>query len=81
MEHFDAYGRFSSKDEGGAKIHIRMQQRNGRKSWTTVAGMPDAVKLPKSGNVMKVDFDKILRAQRKSFKTKDQVMIHGSCIV
>ena len=25
------------------QVHIRMQQRNGRKSWTTVAGFPEQV--------------------------------------
>ena len=27
------------------QVHIRMQQRNGRKSWTTVAGFPDQASL------------------------------------
>merc|ERR1712178_411872 len=53
----------------GAKVHIRMQQRNGRKSWTTVAGFPERVRLPKSGTELPVDFDKILRALKKTFKT------------
>mmetsp|Transcript_58234 Transcript_58234/g.125076 ORF Transcript_58234/g.125076 Transcript_58234/m.125076 type:complete len:118 (+) Transcript_58234:116-469(+) len=66
---FDASGGFDSKDDGKSKIHIRMQQRNGRKSWTTVAGFPDTVRLPKSGRVLPVDFEKILRSLKKTFKT------------
>mmetsp|Transcript_39074 Transcript_39074/g.99834 ORF Transcript_39074/g.99834 Transcript_39074/m.99834 type:complete len:115 (-) Transcript_39074:172-516(-) len=69
MEKFDASGGFEGKDDAGCKVHIRMQQRNGRKSWTTVQGFPDQVRLPKSGKVLKVDFDKILRALKKTFKT------------
>eukprot|EP00913_Durusdinium_trenchii_P017504 g16445.t3 len=58
------------KDDGKSnKVHIRMQQRNGRKSWTTVAGFPESVRLPKSGKVLQVDFEKILRALKKTFKT------------
>merc|ERR1712048_1187490 len=68
-ERFDASGGFDSKDDGKSKVHIRMQQRNGRKSWTTVAGFPERVKLPKSGRELPVDFDKILRALKKTFKT------------
>mmetsp|Transcript_28835 Transcript_28835/g.52507 ORF Transcript_28835/g.52507 Transcript_28835/m.52507 type:complete len:114 (+) Transcript_28835:92-433(+) len=66
---FDVSTGFSSKDEGSSKVHIRMQQRNGRKSWTTVAGFPATVRLPKSGTVLPVDFDKILKALKKTFKT------------
>ena len=66
---FDASGGFDQKDDGKNKVHIRMQQRNGRKSWTTIAGFPESVRLPKSGKVLQVDFEKILRALKKSFKT------------
>merc|ERR1712054_353697 len=66
---FDASGGFDSKDDGKSKVHIRMQQRNGRKSWTTVAGFPERVRLPKSGTELPVDFEKILRALKKTFKT------------
>merc|ERR1712061_303879 len=68
-ERFDASGGFDSKDDGKSKVHIRMQQRNGRKSWTTVAGFPESVRLPKSGRVLPVDFEKILKALKKTFKT------------
>merc|ERR1712048_451411 len=54
-------GGFDSKDDGKSKIHIRMQQRNGRKSWTTVAGFPESVRLPKSGRVLPVDFEKTFK--------------------
>ncbi|CAL1172094.1 unnamed protein product [Cladocopium goreaui] len=70
------------KDDGKSnKVHIRMQQRNGRKSWTTVAGFPESVRLPKSGKVLQVDFEKILRALKKTFKTNGVLIKdpdHGS---
>merc|ERR1712151_64706 len=68
---------------GGGNIHIRMQQRNGRKSWTTVQGFPAEVKLPKSGKVLAVDFEKILRALKKTFKTNGTLIKddeHGTII-
>merc|ERR1712014_107398 len=71
------------KNDEQTKVHIRMQQRNGRKSWTTVAGFPAEVRLPKSGKVLAVDFDKILRALKKTFKTNGvliQDADHGSVI-
>eukprot|EP00929_Paragymnodinium_shiwhaense_P068671 TRINITY_DN34580_c0_g1_i1.p2 TRINITY_DN34580_c0_g1~~TRINITY_DN34580_c0_g1_i1.p2 ORF type:complete len:117 (+),score=46.45 TRINITY_DN34580_c0_g1_i1:87-437(+) len=72
-EKFDASGGFS-KDDGKSKVHIRMQQRNGRKSWTTIAGIPDQVRLPKSGKTLPVDFEKIMKALKKSFKTNGVVI-------
>mmetsp|Transcript_31032 Transcript_31032/g.62619 ORF Transcript_31032/g.62619 Transcript_31032/m.62619 type:complete len:92 (-) Transcript_31032:294-569(-) len=60
-----------------------MQQRNGRKSWTTVQGFPERVRLPKSGRQMDVDFDKILRALKKTFKTNGTLIKddeHGTII-
>lgn len=70
------------KDDGKSnKVHIRMQQRNGRKSWTTVAGFPEQVRLPKSGKILQVDFEKILRALKKTFKTNGVLIKdpdHGS---
>merc|ERR1712078_523386 len=65
------------KNDDRSKVHIRMQQRNGRKSWTTVQGVPDHVRLPKSGKRMEVDFEKILRALKKSFKTNG-TLIHDA---
>eukprot|EP00931_Biecheleriopsis_adriatica_P084789 TRINITY_DN5881_c0_g1_i1.p1 TRINITY_DN5881_c0_g1~~TRINITY_DN5881_c0_g1_i1.p1 ORF type:complete len:131 (-),score=30.71 TRINITY_DN5881_c0_g1_i1:92-433(-) len=80
---FDASGGFDAKDDGKSKVHIRMQQRNGRKSWTTVAGFPETVRLPKSGKTLSVDFDKILRALKKTFKTNGVLIKdaeHGSVL-
>merc|ERR1719160_2065008 len=79
---FDASEGFDKKEEGG-NVHIRMQQRNGRKSWTTVQGFPAQVRLPKSGKVMDVDFEKILRALKKNFKTNGTLISdeeHGRII-
>merc|ERR1719265_1479378 len=68
FEGFDATeGAFDNEQGGGggvgAKIHIRSQQRNGRKRWTTIQGIPPRL-LGK-----RVNFDKILKALKKSFKT------------
>merc|ERR1712083_1219179 len=82
-EKFDASGGFSGKDDGRSKVHIRMQQRNGRKSWTTVQGFPEQVRTPKSGKVYPVDFDKILRALKKTYKTNGTLIKdeeHGTII-
>ena len=35
---------------GWLQVHVRMQQRNGRKSWTTVAGFPEQACAPAVGN-------------------------------
>mmetsp|Transcript_105556 Transcript_105556/g.320320 ORF Transcript_105556/g.320320 Transcript_105556/m.320320 type:complete len:115 (-) Transcript_105556:70-414(-) len=83
MEALDASRGFSGKDSGRAKVHIRMQQRNGKKSWTTVQGFPEQVTLPRSGRVLPVDFDKILRALKKTFKTNGTLIKddeHGTII-
>mmetsp|Transcript_36081 Transcript_36081/g.83833 ORF Transcript_36081/g.83833 Transcript_36081/m.83833 type:complete len:115 (+) Transcript_36081:94-438(+) len=83
MEKWDASGGFDSKGSGQNKVHIRMQQRNGRKSWTTVQGFPESVRLPKSGRVLQVDFDKILRGLKKSFRTNGTLIKdeeHGTII-
>ncbi|CAK0853880.1 unnamed protein product [Prorocentrum cordatum] len=82
-EKFDASGGFSGKDDGRAKVHIRMQQRNGRKSWTTVQGFPEQVRLPKTGRVLPVNFEKILQHLKKTFKTNGTLIYdaeHGTII-
>mmetsp|Transcript_63438 Transcript_63438/g.182075 ORF Transcript_63438/g.182075 Transcript_63438/m.182075 type:complete len:115 (-) Transcript_63438:95-439(-) len=76
MNGFEGASGFDGKNDQSGKVHIRMQQRNGRKSWTIVTGMPNEVKLPKSGRTLEVDFDKILRALKKSFKTNG-LLIHN----
>lgn len=46
-----------------------------------MAGFPESVRLPKSGRVLKVDFDKILRALKKTFQTNGVLIKdpdHGS---
>merc|ERR1719326_1009495 len=80
---FDAADGFADKEGTGGKVHIRVQQRNGRKSWTTVQGIPDKVKLPKSGKVFPVDFDKLLRALKKIFQTNGTLIAdaeHGKIL-
>lgn len=44
----------SKPDAEGFAVHVRMQQRNGRKSLTTVQGLPEAF-----------DYKKILKALKK----------------
>mmetsp|Transcript_57288 Transcript_57288/g.91094 ORF Transcript_57288/g.91094 Transcript_57288/m.91094 type:complete len:114 (-) Transcript_57288:176-517(-) len=68
MDGFDLGSGFDKNDDR-SKVHIRMQQRNGRKSWTTIAGFPEKVRLPKSGKELPVDVPKILKALKKYFKT------------
>lgn len=50
-------------------VHIRMQSRNNRNSWTTVQGLPNRVRLPRSGQVLPVDFVKLTKAIKKKFRT------------
>merc|ERR1719201_350840 len=72
-----------TNDDGGNKVHIRVQQRNGRKSWTTVQGFPDKVRLPKSGKVLSLDWPKILKALKKTFKASGVIIDneeHGKII-
>ncbi|BEI79501.1 hypothetical protein CcaverHIS002_0100300 [Cutaneotrichosporon cavernicola] len=45
------------------KIHIRLQQRNGRKTITTVQGIPD-----------KYNFSKLLKAMKKEFACNGHVV-------
>lgn len=45
-----------NKDSEGFAVHVRMQQRNGRKSLTTVQGLPEAF-----------DYKKILKALKKEY--------------
>merc|ERR1712050_648786 len=63
-------------DDGRDKVHIRAQQRNNRKYWTTVQGVPQEVRLPRSGQVLPVDFDKILKTLKKSFQTNGTLKKH-----
>mmetsp|Transcript_120486 Transcript_120486/g.236818 ORF Transcript_120486/g.236818 Transcript_120486/m.236818 type:complete len:114 (+) Transcript_120486:89-430(+) len=82
MSDFDVTVGFDGKGASG-KVHIRMQQRNGRKSWTTIQGFPETARLPKSGRVLQVDFEKVLRGLKKSFKTNGTLIRdeeHGTII-
>ena len=63
MGDFEVGGAFEADTSSADYIHIRSQQRNGRKRWTTVQGIPDRM-LGK-----RVNFDKVLKALKKSFKT------------
>mmetsp|Transcript_58767 Transcript_58767/g.135537 ORF Transcript_58767/g.135537 Transcript_58767/m.135537 type:complete len:114 (-) Transcript_58767:169-510(-) len=62
---------------GGHIVHIRVQQRNGRKNWTIVEGLP--VKMLG----YPVNFDKILKALKKSFKTNGAIQgsTEGSSVI
>jgi translation initiation factor 1 len=57
---------FALKEDGkdNTKIHIRVQQRNGRKCITTVQGLASDL-----------DFKKIARALKKTFKCNGSVTI------
>ncbi len=48
-------------------VHLRVQQRNGRKRWTTIAGLaPD------------LDLAKILKYMKKAFSTNGAVVRHAT---
>eukprot|EP00762_Andalucia_godoyi_P001727 ANDGO_07043.mRNA.1 Protein translation factor SUI1 len=48
--------------DGGNKVHIRIQKRNGRKSVTTVQGLPQGI-----------DFNRILRVLKKNLNCNGTV--------
>mmetsp|Transcript_21691 Transcript_21691/g.31565 ORF Transcript_21691/g.31565 Transcript_21691/m.31565 type:complete len:107 (-) Transcript_21691:143-463(-) len=50
------------EDDKGSKIHVRVQQRNGRKCITTIQGLPDDL-----------DLKKITRALKKTFQCNGTV--------
>lgn len=52
----DATGAEPDTDDGGDYVHIRIQQRNGKKSLTTVQGLKG-----------KYDYTKVLKALKKEF--------------
>ncbi len=60
---------FADNDGSKSKVHIRAQQLNGRKSLTIVEGMPETVRLPKSGKTLPLDFSKIIKAMKNEFNT------------
>jgi len=53
----------NKKNLTARSVHIRNQQRNGRKSITTIAGLEDDL-----------DLDKILRYMRKIFSTNGTIL-------
>merc|ERR1711972_1134579 len=55
-------------------VHIHMQQRNGRRAWTKVQGLPNQVRLPKSGQILPVDFRKLTKAIKRDFQTNVLVL-------
>uniref|UniRef100_A0A1I7Y5K3 SUI1 domain-containing protein n=1 Tax=Steinernema glaseri TaxID=37863 RepID=A0A1I7Y5K3_9BILA len=69
----DAFAQLQEEEGGNQTIcHIRIQQRNGRKTITTVAGIPDEYDLPK-----------ILRYLKKKYNCNGTVVEdkeHGSVI-
>lgn len=83
MEKWGASGGVDTEGSGSNKVHIRIRQRNGRKSWTTAKGFPESVRWPKNGRVWQVDFDNILRSLKKAFRknsTLIQDVEHGTII-
>ncbi|TMW55920.1 hypothetical protein Poli38472_008568 [Pythium oligandrum] len=61
---FDAFA--DAKDESGlgrGKVHVRVQQRNGRKSLTTVQGLADDL-----------DIKRILKAFKKNFSCNGAIV-------
>mmetsp|Transcript_31800 Transcript_31800/g.57624 ORF Transcript_31800/g.57624 Transcript_31800/m.57624 type:complete len:111 (+) Transcript_31800:109-441(+) len=69
---------FGNMDGGRSTVHIRVQQRQGRKCLTTIAGMPEMVRLPRSGTELPVDFGKILRALKRTIGNTNGVLKRDS---
>lgn len=55
---------FDDIEEENIKVHIRVQQRNGRKSWTLVEGIDDIYKAEQGNN----GFDKFMKRIIKEFR-------------
>ena len=53
------------REDSGSKVHIRIQQRNGRKSITTLQGLEEDL-----------DLKKILRSFKKNFKCNGAITDH-----
>mmetsp|Transcript_1100 Transcript_1100/g.1108 ORF Transcript_1100/g.1108 Transcript_1100/m.1108 type:complete len:107 (+) Transcript_1100:68-388(+) len=54
---FDPFADNSAgKDHSSTKIHVRVQQRNGRKCITTIQGLPDDLDLKKIARALKKTF-------------------------
>ncbi len=51
-------------------VHIRIQQRNGRKSVTTIAGLPS-----------NLDFERILKSMKKNFCCNGHLINDGDQVV
>jgi len=66
---FDPFADSEADDFGSSKsanyIHIRIQQRNGRKTLTTVQGLPQ-----------ELDFKKVLKAFKKQFCCNGTIVEH-----
>jgi translation initiation factor 1 len=58
----DPFASSSAEAKDSSKIHVRMQQRNGRKCITTIQGLADDL-----------DFEKIARALKKTYKCNGSV--------
>merc|ERR1712154_123870 len=56
---------FPEEEENQSRVHIRVQQRNGRKCVTTVQGLADDL-----------DLKKILKYVKKMFNTNGTVVVH-----
>merc|ERR1719326_1615334 len=64
-------------------VHISMQQRHGKKCLTFIQGLPEAIEVPKSRRVLSLDFMKILRALKKTYRTGGKLITdsrHGKVI-
>ncbi len=58
----DPFSKAAGKDPSSKKVHVRVQQRNGRKCITTVEGLADDL-----------DLHKITRALKKTFQCNGSV--------
>jgi len=58
----DPFSKAAGKESSNKKVHVRVQQRNGRKCITTVEGLADDL-----------DLNKITRALKKTFQCNGSV--------
>lgn len=65
LVHFSSDAFAEDREDSGSKVHIRIQQRNGRKSITTLQGLEEDL-----------DLKKILRSFKKNFKCNGAITDH-----
>jgi len=66
---FADIGEGTNEGGGGAIVHIRLQQRNGRKTLTTVQGL--------NAHLDRAKIEKLVRAFKKDFCCNGTIVVHN----